>query len=56
MRAVQPRSLLHSVGLDPTRLGYWLDAGFSGIAYRLANLRFPRFSAVLAVSCMFYLV
>lgn len=56
MRAVQPRSSMCPVGLGPTRLGYWPYAGFSGIAYRLANLRLPRFSTVLAVSFLFYIV
>jgi hypothetical protein len=34
----------------------WLQAGFTGIAYRLAHLSVHRSLAVVSVSALFYLV
>lgn len=56
MRA-DPPSIAYQTGpvVSPP-LGYWPQAGFSSIAYRLANFRISRLGAVLGVSLLFYFV
>jgi hypothetical protein len=46
-QGVKPGSSFH---------GHWPTAGFSSIAYRLANLRVSRLGVVAALSMVFYLV
>jgi hypothetical protein len=55
MRSAQPRQTLHMVGFVPQTFGYWPHAGFSGIAYRLANFRLSRLALVLGASLLFYI-
>jgi len=55
MRAV-PHSIAYPVaGRGSVAFGYGPVAGFSSIAYRLANVRISRLAALLAVSALFYI-
>ena len=55
MRADRNNSFAYQFWSVPTSIGVWPQAGFSGIAYRLAKLSVPRFGALLLVSAIFYL-
>lgn len=56
MRTDRDPSSAYLVPSGSDVLGVWPHAGFSGFAYRLANLSMPRFGALLLVSFLFYLV
>jgi hypothetical protein len=49
-----PRSA-YQVSAGSVTIGVWPQAGFSGIAYRLAKLTAPRSGVVALVAAMFYL-
>ena len=55
MRAVRDLRSAYQVPAGSVANGVWPQAGFSGIAYRLAKLSVPRIGALLLVSAFFYL-
>ena len=56
MRAVRDLRSAYQNPAGSVSIGVWPQAGFSGIAYRLAKLSVPRIGAILFVSTLFYLV
>jgi hypothetical protein len=56
MRAGRDLSSAYQISPSSTAVSDWPQAGFIGIAYRLASLTVPRFGALLLVSAFFYLV
>ena len=54
MRAVRNTSAAYQFRPAVDSLGVWPQAGFSGIAYRLAKLSAPRFGVLAALSAVFY--
>ena len=56
MRADRNRRSAFRVPIGSVAIGVWPQAGFSGIAYRLAKLTAPRFGALFVASALFYLV
>jgi len=54
MRADRDHRSAYPVRAGSNLLGVWPQAGFSGIAYRLANLAAPRFGVLALVSALFY--
>lgn len=54
MRAFQDRRTAYQAVPGSIAFGVWPQAGFSGIAYRLAKLSVPRFGALVIVSALFY--
>jgi hypothetical protein len=55
MRTRNGPSTAYQVPHFGSPFGVWPRAGFSSIAYRLAELRVPRIGAVLLASMVFYL-
>ena len=52
----EPHSIAYPAADDGSAFyGHWPLAGFSSIAYRLANVRISRLAALLAVSALFYI-
>ena len=56
MRADRDHSSAYRVPVGSIVFGVWPQAGFSGIAYRLAKLTAPRSGVVALVAAMFYLL
>jgi hypothetical protein len=56
MRADRDLSSAYQNPNGSVAIGVWPQAGFSSIAYRLANLSVPRIGALIMVSALFYLV
>jgi hypothetical protein len=56
MRADRNLRSAYQISSASPAVGDWLQAGFIGIAYRLASLTVPRIGALLVVSTFFYLV
>jgi hypothetical protein len=54
MRADRDHSSAYQVPAGSDVFGVWPQAGFSGIAYRLAKLTAPRSGVLAAVAAMFY--
>ena len=56
MRAGRDLRSAYQISLGSPAVRYWPQAGFIGIAYRLASLTVPRLGALFIVSTFFYLV
>lgn len=56
MRATRGLSSAFQNSAGSVAIGVWPQAGFIGIAYRLAKLSVPRFGAIFVISTLFYLV
>ena len=56
MRTDRDHSSAYQVSAGSVLSGVWPQAGFSGIAYRLAKLTAPRSGVVALVAAMFYLL
>ena len=54
MRADRDHSSAYQVPAGSVASGVWPQAGFSGIAYRLAKLTAPRSGVLAAVAAVFY--
>jgi len=56
MRTGRDHSSAYQIPSGSIDFGVWPQAGFSGIAYRLAKLTAPRSGVVALVAAMFYLL
>jgi hypothetical protein len=56
MRAIRDLRSAYQNPAGSVAIGVWPQAGFPGIAYRLAKLSIPRFGALFLISTLFYLV
>ena len=56
MRADRDLRIAYPVSTGSSALGVWPQAGFIGIAYRLATLSVPRIGAIGLVTTFFYLM